>query len=230
MKFSVVIPALNEEEAISRAIKSIESQDIPRNSFEIIVADNNSDDDTSGAAKRAGADKVVLQRIIGTNPTRQKGVEASRGKIVAFMDADCIAPPNWLSNIEKVISHQGVVAVSGPYKYKSFFPDFFMWRVYPLVPKLMSFVTGSRGGIILGGNFAAYRSAIDKIGGLPPLKFFGDDTAIAVLMARRAGRVVYSRRVWVESSPRRFKEQGFVKLGLKYFKHYFKVYFDKRFK
>lgn len=229
MNFSVVVPALNEEKSVGKVIKTLRKQRVEKDSFEIIVVNNNSDDRTAEVARRAGADKVVFEKKMGTNLARQKGVSVSRGEIIAFIDADCIAPPEWLGNIKKAIFRKGVVAVSGPYKYGKFLPDFMMWRVFPLVPKLMSFVTGKRGGVILGGNFAAYRSAIDKIGGLPPIKFFGDDTAIAILLARRAGKVLYTRKVWVESSPRRLREKGVVKVSVKYFRHYFKIYFDNEY-
>jgi len=228
--FSVVIPAFNEEQSIVKAIESIKRQSIGRKNFEIIVVNDNSDDSTPVVAERAGADKIVFEKKMGTNIARQKGVSVSKGEIIAFMDADSIAPSEWLKSIKKNISRKGVVAVSGPYKFGKLFPDFIMWRVYPLIPKIMSFVTRKRGGIIMGGNFAAYRSAIDKIGGLPPIKFFGDDTAIAVLLARRAGKVLYTRKVWVESSPRRIQANGMIKIGLKYFKHYFKIYFDDKYR
>ena len=229
MKFSIIIPALNEEKNVGKAIAALKRQKIDGD-FEIIVADNNSDDRTVAVAKKAGADKVVIEKKIGPNAARQRGVNASNGEILVFLDADSIPHDNWLSSIEKVLQRKGVVAVSGPYKCGKPLADFIMWRVYPLVPKLMHFFTTMKGGVILGGNFAAYRSAIEKIGGLPPIKFFGDDTAIAVLLARKVGKVVYTRKVWVESSPRRLEETGIVKVGLIYFRHFFKIYFDKKYK
>ncbi|KKU87250.1 MAG: family 2 glycosyl transferase [Candidatus Gottesmanbacteria bacterium GW2011_GWA2_47_9] len=229
MRFSVIIPALNEEKNVGKAIAALKKQKVDGD-FEIIVVDNNSDDNTGVVAKKAGADKVVVEKKIGTNLARQKGVEASKGEVLAFLDADSIPPEDWLFNIEKVLKRKNVVAVSGPYKSNKPLADFVTWRIYPLVPKLMRFFTTKKGGVILGGNFAAYRSAIEKIGGLPPIKFFGDDTAIAVLLARRVGKVVYTRKVWVESSPRRLEEMGIVKIGLVYFKHFFKIYFDKKYK
>src|SRR3989344_7401484 len=229
MRFSVIIPALNEEKNVGKAIAALKKQKVDGD-FEIIVVDNNSDDNTGVVAKKAGADKVVVEKKIGTNLARQKGVEASKGEVLAFLDADSIPPADWLFNIEKVLKRKNVVAVSGPYKSNKPLADFITWRVYPLVPKLMHFFTTMKGGVILGGNFAAYRSAIDKIGGLPPVKFFGDDTAIAVLLARKAGKVVYTRKVWIQSSPRRLEKKGTIRIGLIYFKYFFKIYFDKKYK
>ena len=229
MKFSIIIPALNEEKNVGKTIAAVKRQKIDEK-FEIIVANNNSDDNTASMAKVAGADKVVLEKELGTNLARQKGVEASEGEILVFLDADCIPPEDWLFNIDKVLKRKDVVAVSGPYRMNQPLADFMTWRVYPLIPRLMRLFTRQKGGIIIGGNFAAYRSAIDKIGGLPRIKFFGDDTAIAVLLARRAGKIVYTRKVWVRSSPRRLKEKGIIKIGLLYFRHFFRVYFDKKYK
>ena len=61
MKFSVIIPALNEEKYIGKAIAALKKQKVDGD-FEIIVADNNSKDNTIAAAKKAGADKVVVEK------------------------------------------------------------------------------------------------------------------------------------------------------------------------
>ena len=163
MKFSVVIPAFNEEKTINHSIGALLKQDVSRKNFEIIVVDNNSKDKTSIAAKKAGADKVVVEKEPGTNFARQKGVEVSKGKIVAFLDADSKPPKDWLSTIEEVMKRGDLVGVSGPYRYGQAFLDFMAGTVFPPFAKIFPKVTGIKGGIMLGGNMAMYKSAIDKI-------------------------------------------------------------------
>jgi len=117
-KFSVIIPVYNEEGYIKLAIIALKNQNLPRQDFEIIVVDNNSNDATAEVAKNAGADKVVKELKQGTNMARQRGFLESRGKIVAFLDADSKPPIDWLTKIKKILLQKDVAAVSGPFDYQ----------------------------------------------------------------------------------------------------------------
>jgi len=85
MNFGLIIPALNEEESITKSI-----QGLPKNFFsQIIVVDNNSSDRTADKAKEAGA-QVVTEKREGYGQACLSGIEALDQKIdiVVFMDAD----------------------------------------------------------------------------------------------------------------------------------------------
>jgi glycosyltransferase involved in cell wall biosynthesis len=82
---TVVIPALDEEEAIARVIA-----EIPRGScHQIIVVDNGSRDDTAGAARAAGAE-VVSEPRRGYGRACLSGLERLRAdtEVVVFLDGD----------------------------------------------------------------------------------------------------------------------------------------------
>lgn len=231
MKFSIVVPAYNEAETISECLRALQAQSVPRGDFEIIVVDNNSKDATSKVAARAGADKVVLETKKGTNLARQRGYVESTGKIVAFVDADSQPPKHWLEKIEKDLKQPGVAAVSGPYDFQlrgieKIFGDIYLKFVVPSLPKVLSFLFGRKAGVIFGGNFAAWRTTIQAIGGLPPLAFWGDDSAIAMLVSRHVGRVFFDFDLRIKSSPRRLQSDGFFVLPIHYSLFYFKMYFS----
>jgi len=232
MKFSVVIPALNEAKGIQKTIKILSEQSIRRNNYEIVVVDSNSSDGTAKLAREAGADIVISEKLKGTNFARQRGVEISHGHIVAFLDADCHPGKDWLARIEYNLQKTGVAAVSGPYDYgftgmKKFFANLFTNVIFPLLPDILYLLFGRKAGVMIGGNFAAWRTAINKIGGLPPLAFWGDDGATAMLFSRHVGKVVFDTKLIVKSSPRRFEKEGMFKLQKKYSQAYLKVYFSK---
>lgn len=234
MKFSVIIPAYNEAQYIEPVIEVLKKQTVPRKDFEIIVVDNNSGDNTAEIAKKAGADKVVKEIKQGTNMARQRGAEESRGEILVFLDADTLPPPDWLEKIKKNLDRSGVAAVSGPYDYgfkgiKKIANKIYTNFLMPLTPKILYFFFRKKAGVILGGNFAMPRSTFRKIGKLPPLEFFGDEAAIAMLVSRNVGKVIFDPTLAVKSSPRRFQKYGLLSTISKYVYHYLKIYFSRAF-
>ena len=112
-RYSVVIPAFNEQAYLGACLASLAAQDYP-GAFEVIVVDNNSTDDTAVIAAAAGA-TVVVEPERGVCHARQRGTEVARGEIVISTDADTTFPPGWLSGIDAAFArHPGAVAVAGP--------------------------------------------------------------------------------------------------------------------
>jgi glycosyltransferase involved in cell wall biosynthesis len=98
---SVIIPALNEEKSISLCLDALERLDTKGLVTEIIVVDNGSTDNTAELCRSRGA--TVLNKDGGTiGALRNLGARASRCDLVAFLDADCIVPQDWL---EKTLPH-----------------------------------------------------------------------------------------------------------------------------
>ncbi len=82
-RISVIIPALNEEKAISKVI-----QDIPKWVDDIIVVDNGSTDKTKDVAAANGA-KTVTEPVKGYGRACLRGIEELRDcDIVVFLDGD----------------------------------------------------------------------------------------------------------------------------------------------
>ena len=85
---SVVIPCLNEagniEECVKAALAAIEAMDVHG---EVIVADNDSEDDSARLAERAGA-RVVVEPRRGYGSAYLAGFAASTGRYIVMADAD----------------------------------------------------------------------------------------------------------------------------------------------
>ncbi len=99
---SIIIPALNEERMIARCLESIAQLDFPRNQFEVILVDNGSTDATLQIAEsftdRLNL-KVLQKKGVRISALRNLGAREAQGAILAFLDADCLAPSAWLSRI-----------------------------------------------------------------------------------------------------------------------------------
>ena len=110
---SVIVPSCNSERTISKTIKSLLNQDY-KGKYEIIVVDKSTDKTPEIVSKFPV--KLIKQKSKGISAARNLGVKKAKGKIIAFIDSDCIAPKNWLTNLLKPLSDKNVMAVSGTYK------------------------------------------------------------------------------------------------------------------
>ncbi|MCK5419587.1 MAG: glycosyltransferase family 2 protein, partial [Desulfobacterales bacterium] len=95
MKLSVVIPTLNEEQAIGEVVSSIPKDRLPQ----IIVVDNGSSDDTAQQAIAAGA-QVIHEPRRGYGSACLTGAKAARkSDIIVFLDGDRSDDPRQLEAI-----------------------------------------------------------------------------------------------------------------------------------
>jgi len=94
---SVVIPHYNDLANLKRCMGLLKAQTLARDKFEVVVADNNSRCGIEEVERVcAGIARVVPAPIQGAGAARNAGVEASRGRILAFIDSDCRPVPTWL--------------------------------------------------------------------------------------------------------------------------------------
>jgi rSAM/selenodomain-associated transferase 2 len=98
MKFSVIIPTLNEADNIGKTVRHIQQHGGER-LLEIIVTDGGSTDATMEEAARAGA-RVFLAPIKGRGGQMDYGARQSNGGILYFVHADTLPPPTFAADIE----------------------------------------------------------------------------------------------------------------------------------
>jgi glycosyltransferase involved in cell wall biosynthesis len=102
---SVVIPCLNEagniEECVRSALQALRGMDV---SGEVVVADNDSEDDSARIAEQAGA-RVVVEQRRGYGSAYLAGFAASRGRYIVMADADLTYDfneiPRFVDELEK---------------------------------------------------------------------------------------------------------------------------------
>ncbi len=105
MKISIIIPAYNEREDLSKCIESLGFQ--TETDFEIIVVDDGSTDRTLDILKNLKATLPNFyfgkQNHKGAGSARNYGVSLSRGRILVFVDADMTFDKDFLKNLIKPI-------------------------------------------------------------------------------------------------------------------------------
>jgi len=128
--FSIIVAARNEAENLPACLRSLLSQNIPTDRYEIVVADDRSTDATAQILRDAAAAHsnlrvvTVTQTPPGTSPKKHAvttAIAASKNDIIAFTDADCVVPPTWLSAINDLFAKnantslvQGITTYSYP--------------------------------------------------------------------------------------------------------------------
>jgi GT2 family glycosyltransferase len=96
---SVIIPTLDRPAELGACLDSLGRLDWPRGTFETIVVDDGGSapvGDVVDRFKDMLDVKLVAQKNTGPAGARNTGARAARGKLLAFIDDDCIADPAWL--------------------------------------------------------------------------------------------------------------------------------------
>jgi glycosyltransferase involved in cell wall biosynthesis len=110
---SVVIPSYNARGTIRQCLRSVLDQDLEAG-YELIVVDSSSD----------GTDRIIRQEFSGAlllrsegrlsaAEARNQGVKNAVGAFVAFTDADCVVPRDWLRRILRRHQEGDYAAVGG---------------------------------------------------------------------------------------------------------------------
>lgn len=100
MKFSVIIPTYNRAGELRETLRSLATVSTAE-SWEVIVIDNNSRDDTPDVVAEAARDfpaevRYLFEQEQGKPAALNTGIAASRGEIIAFTDDDHRFEPDWL--------------------------------------------------------------------------------------------------------------------------------------
>jgi len=122
---SIVVAAYGRREKTLACVRSILAQDVAaaggptRLAIELVFVDDGSPDGTAEAVEavvdRAPFATQVLRntRNLGANASRNRGVRAARGELIAFLDSDCIADADWIRRLVAPFCDPTVGAASG---------------------------------------------------------------------------------------------------------------------
>jgi glycosyltransferase involved in cell wall biosynthesis len=194
---SVIVPAHNEELFIGDCLDSILRQDIQRELFELIVVDNASFDHTALIAQQRGA-YVIFESKKGYVHALIAGVNASRGDILVFTDADCRVPRHWLSKFLSYFHKDpNLDAIGGVF---DFYDGNLFFQMSAYFGKKFTYH-------LCGGNMAIRRDAYWRIGGFDPMVNAGADVLLDFKLRDAGGNIIIDPSLIVETSARRYRRE-----------------------
>lgn len=150
------------------AVHSVQQQEFP--SFEIVVVvDHNPKLLEKARAAIHGAILVENNEPKGLSGARNAGVAASKGRLIAFLDDDATARPDWLSVVSKWCNQPGILGAGCKIvplwlaPRPAWFPEEFGWVLgfsYLGLPKTAAMVRN-----LIGSNMCFRREVFEEIGG-----------------------------------------------------------------
>jgi glycosyltransferase involved in cell wall biosynthesis len=99
------------QNTIGDCLESLMNQTLPRNKYEVVVVDNNSTDNTREKVKQYPVKLLAEEQVGNYGGARNKGIKMSKGDIIAFIDADCVAERGWVEKM--LLRHNSYPKLAG---------------------------------------------------------------------------------------------------------------------
>lgn len=116
---SVILPAYNAQTYLADAVESVLRQRFA--DWELLLVDDGSSDDTPALcdafAARDGRIRVLHKANAGVSAARNDALDAARGEWIAFLDADDVFLPDYLSSLLDAVRRSGADAAACGFAY-----------------------------------------------------------------------------------------------------------------
>lgn len=200
-KISVVVATHNAARTLDDCLKSLVNLRYP--DYEVIVVNDGSADESDAIIQRYPF-RAVSTANNGVSAARNEGLRTATGQIIAYIDSDARADPDWLSYLAATFGESDVAAVGGP----NLVPMQDNW-----VAKCVYRSPGGPTQVMLddqsaehipGCNMAFRKWALDEIGGFDPVfRKAADDVDICWRLLERGYRIGFSPAavVWHHRRP-----------------------------
>jgi GT2 family glycosyltransferase len=114
-KVSIIIPNYNGQKYLGECVDSLLHLDFPRESYEIIVVDNASSDNSGEFISTMYPDLrlIIAERNLGFASGCNLGIKNSFGEYIVLLNNDTVVDANWLKELVSVAHNDKEVAIVG---------------------------------------------------------------------------------------------------------------------
>lgn len=207
---SVVLCTYNRAAHLAVVLESLGRQRLPSDAtWELILVDNNSKDDTHAVADRFRSRGLPLEYVFesrqGKSHALNTGIARARGEIIAFTDDDVLIDEGWLAAYIEGFKKHDCVGAGGRIRplWKQEPPSWFSSEgEFALKQAIVFLDFGSEAREIdkpvYGANMAFRREVFDRVGGfrtdLGPrgdVHTVGEDSELCARVREHGGRIFY---------------------------------------
>ncbi len=198
IQFSVVIPNLNSP-TIDQTIDSLENQCFDRDQYEVIVVGMDQ-------PKRVRTSEQVhfdaTESPLYPSAARNRGVAQAKGEILAFIDADCIANPDWLAVLASRFKDPGVSVLGGGIAFES---DNY-WTLSDNISLFHDYLSSLGPGQRMQLptlNLAIRRPVFLHAGGFDDMRSIAEDSDLTIRLRRQGYSLHFEPRAVILHQPSR---------------------------
>lgn len=210
IQFSVVIPTLHSP-IINQTLLSLENQTFDHNHYRVTVV---------GMDKHNLVYENDLIRFdrsdhpLSSAQARNRGAAGSQSEIIAFLDADCIALPDWLATLAERFQDPHTTVVGGGVTFAT-------TNYWTLADNVAMFYTnlatqppGER-QILPSLNLAIRRGVFEQLHGFDERypRAAGEDSDLCIRLRQQGHRLYFEPRAVVRHSPSRHRPQDLLRHG-----------------
>ncbi len=180
--FSIVVPFRNESGNLPQLLESLKNLDYPKELFEIILIDDDSDDNSQSIVykwRMANGEfhATLIENLRISNSPKKDAISRAVPIVVndwiVTTDADCLLPSTWLTTLNDYIKNHEVSMIAGPVIYKtkfSFLEHFQQMDFISLQGATIGSFGIGKGFMCNGANFAYTKEFFNDLNG-----FSGND-------------------------------------------------------
>jgi rSAM/selenodomain-associated transferase 2 len=203
MRLSVIVPALNEEKSIHHALANLLNQDPPPE--EIIVVDGGSIDRTAQIACQWPAVKILHTSAMISHQKNRGAAEAT-GDVLLFFHADCELEEGAVAELHQCFNDPSLAG--GAFRYGILDRKSILNRLLTLFGSW----NARRSGMYLGDHgIFCRKNLFVEIGGFPEVPIMYEFDFMKRL--HNQGKIIQLKK-FCFSSPRKFKQHGYLKIIL----------------
>ncbi len=232
MKYSIIIPTLNEEKLLPKLLAQISVPSLrEKYDYEIIISDGGSKDKTLEIALEHSDIVKVHRELVRQNIAmgRNEGAKHANGEIFIFLNGDVVLPDAivFFDYLRSSFTDSDFLAMTCRVKV---FPEeeILMDKLFHTIFNSYFWFLNKMGlGMGRGECQIVRRNIFKKVGGYNERLAAGEDFDL-FRRIRKFGKILYPAKLCVYESPRRFRKLGYGGVTGAWIKNGFSVFFSNK--